>query len=259
MNRSKISRRSTMKFGLGAVLAGPLVPIIAKAGETGEQPMGPFFPNPGTPIREIREDSDPRTPIYLANDADLTFVNSQTQLAKGQHIFIKGKLLRKDGSAVSGANIIIWQASSSGRYNHNGDQSNIQFSHPKTGRIIRRELDPNFQYWGKAVTDDNGNYLFKTIVPGFYPADLTRGWFRPPHIHMLVSAMGIPQFVTQLYFQGDINEAAFVKELNDMDPLLQDGRLSEEQRSELIVDIKRQESGDLRGEYLGLFDIELPQ
>src|SRR2546430_3692171 len=51
----------------------------------------------------------------------------------------------------------IWQASASGRYTHPDDRNNAA------------PLDPNFQGWGKAVTDQEGHYLFKTILPGQYP------------------------------------------------------------------------------------------
>jgi protocatechuate 3,4-dioxygenase beta subunit len=99
---------------------------------------------------------------------------------------------------------------------------NHDFHHPKTGEIIKRTMDHSFQYWGKILTNENGEYEFKTIVPGFYPADLQSGWYRPPHIHFMVSATGYPQLVTQLYFKSDkIDNNEWIQELNEKDPILQ--------------------------------------
>ena len=63
------------------------------------------------------------------------------------------------------------------------------------------------------MTNQKGEFHFKTVVPGFYPADLQGGWYRPPHIHFLISATGFPQFVTQLYFKGEkVAENGWIQE-----------------------------------------------
>jgi protocatechuate 3,4-dioxygenase beta subunit len=83
----------------------------------------------------------------------------------------------------------IWQACQTGRYSHPGDDDNPA------------PLDPNFQYWGIAITDADGKYDFKTIVPGHYPAG--EKWIRPPHIHFKVHKLGIRELITQMYFAGN--------------------------------------------------------
>ena len=155
------------------------------------------------------------------------------------------------------ATIIIWQASANGRYNHQGDTQSNTFRHPVSRKIIKRTIDPFFQYWGKSTSDAEGKYKFKTIVPGFYPANLDRGWYRPPHIHFLVSATGFPQFVTQMYFKSDqLLENAWIQKLNAKDLLLQNPRITEEQRKRLLVDFKVDSAtNELRGK----FDITLEQ
>ena len=223
MKKSVIkTRRNFFKVGLGTIGTLATTHSLAQiCGITGEQPLGPFFPRAETPEDPIREDNDPTTPIFLANDSDLTFVRGRSGKAKGQVVYIKGQVTDESCHPVSNAILIIWQASQSGRYNHNGDTDNQAFRHPQTGKMIQRTLDPSFQYWGQTLTNENGEYQFKTIVPGFYPTH-QRGWYRPPHIHVMVSATGFPQLVTQMYFDGDkIIDNQWIQTLNTGDFLLQ--------------------------------------
>ncbi|HEY1433315.1 MAG TPA: hypothetical protein VGF39_17045 [Stellaceae bacterium] len=46
-------------------------------------------------------------------------------------------------------------------------------------------MDPDFRGYGIAITDIEGRYRFKTVVPGGYP--VIPGWWRPPHIHFQVT------------------------------------------------------------------------
>lgn len=255
---NKNSRRRFLKYTAG--LAGTVVATKAIGNtcevKTGEQPLGPFFPRPGTPKSEVRENPDKNVPIYLANDNDLTYVNGKPGNAEGQQVIVQGVVTDKNCKPIEGANIIIWQASHTGMYNHQGDDVNLDFKHPTTGKTIKRQHDQFFQYWGKDVTDKKGKYAFKTIVPGFYPANLESGWYRPPHIHFMVSAMGHEQLVTQMYFRGPrIKENQFIQELNKKDPLLQNPDLSQKEKDELVVFFN---TVDFEGKLLsGKFDIKL--
>lgn len=60
---------------------------------------------------------------------------------------------------------------------------------------------PNFKYRAKSYCDDKGNYSFKTILP--VPYDVGNGTVRPAHFHMMISAAGYQNLITQLYFTGD--------------------------------------------------------
>ncbi|MCJ8276189.1 MAG: hypothetical protein HRT44_07035 [Bdellovibrionales bacterium] len=258
---SQISRRNLMRMGLGA--AGTLVAQKAMAAtcepaaSTAEQPLGPFFPREGTPQHPVKEIKDDNLPIYLANDNDLTYVQDLNENAKGQVAHINGQLTSSDCTPIANATIIIWQASESGRYNHMGDSENSSFAHPITGEIIDRELDKNFQYWGKTRTDAQGNYNFKTIVPGFYPANLQSGWYRPPHIHFLIMATGFENLVTQMYFRGkDIENNDFIQDLNEVDFLLHNPNMTDLDKEALTVDFEKMSSES--DEIEGRFDIQLP-
>jgi len=150
----------------------------------------------GRAIQEVCLLTPPQTegPFYpvadqLDKDNDLTQVRGKIGRAKGQIIFIRGRVLDAQCRPIEGAMVEIWQASASGRYNHPDDRSNPA------------PIDPDFQGWGKSVTDQEGRYVFKTIMPGQYPAGFM--WTRPSHVHFMVHRRNFYPLTTQMYFAGD--------------------------------------------------------
>jgi len=183
-----------------------LANIAASCGLTPPQAEGPFYP--------VKNQND--------KDWDLTQVKNRPHSAKGQVIWIQGNVMSEDCRPVSNALVEIWQAAASGRYNHPGDTSGL-------------ELDPNFQYWGKAITGTNGEYQFKTIIPGHYPAG--DNWIRPPHIHFKVFARGFHDLTTQMYFSGSSfseEKGKFIEKLNQQDRLL--SKLSRQEQEQVTVE-----------------------
>ncbi len=254
MNKSSLSRRQLLKrlFLVGGPLAAALfLTGLKKPDRIFEQVLGPFFPDPGDPVEPVRELGDEGKPFPMSNDWDLTQVKGKQNRAEGQIVTLTGKVVNPGGEPVPGASIMLWQASSSGRYNHQGDAFANTFEDPR-GKRIERKLDPNFQYWGHAVTDDTGEYRIRTIIPGYYPADLKSGWFRPPHIHFIAQAEGLPELVTQTYFKGDaIADNQFIQSLNARDYILRDPKLSREEQERLIIHYKpaAQETDGLTGNF----------
>lgn len=125
----------------------------------------------------------------LERDNDLTRVKGQRGRAKGQEVYLIGRVLDDECHPVKGAVVEIWQASANGRYNHPRDRGNPL------------PLDPSFQYHGTHMTDEKGQYLFKTIKPGQYQAE--PGWIRPSHVHFKVRERRFGELTTQMYFAGD--------------------------------------------------------
>ena len=227
---------------------------------TPRQTRGPFFPFDHVVAHPIREESQSTGPLVLANDHDLTRIKGQSGRAQGQIIYFQGQLLRRtsgeNGGAalcqpVAGATVVLWQANFSGRYNHRGDDSsNVTFPHPKTRRLIERVYDEHFQYYGKVVSDEQGRFQFKTILPGFYPA--ADDWYRPPHLHFSVRARGLPEFVTQTYFTGEaLPEHGLIEELNAKDWILRDSRIKPDQQEQVIVEFQKDSSGVLTDGLVG--------
>ncbi|QPJ62294.1 MAG: hypothetical protein G3M70_10600 [Candidatus Nitronauta litoralis] len=273
------SRRNFLRTGLGTVgaAAGTLITNSAFGQmlnlKTPRQTLGPFFPDDGDPVHEVRENLDFRLPISEANDNDLTLINGHQETARGQVVYIKGKVLFKDSdntkSPLPGAVLIMWNASASGRYNHRGDTDAHRFQHPITGEWIERKLDENFQHWGRCITDAEGNYWFKTVVPGFYPVrigkdnesdkpSLGNSWYRPPHLHFMVTAPGIPQLVTQLYFKGNqIEHNDFIQKLNAKDAILRSERLTQDEQENIIIEYKKDRANKITDGLVGNYDFVL--
>ncbi len=239
-----LSRRTmlTRSAGLvGLIMSGlftytSLAALLTKP--TPEQGLGPFFPDDRDEVDAIRENPDPNIPISQANDQDLTFVKGRKGKAKGQVIVLSGQVLdAKTSQPIPNTTLIMWSASASGRYNHKGDEGTNSFPHPKTGKIIHRTHDEYFQYWGKAVTNEQGEYWFKTIVPGFYPIDLRAGLYRPSHLHFKILSPNTPIFVTQLYFRGEeIPNNTLNQELLPNDVVILDAGLTPKEQQAVIVD-----------------------
>ena len=125
-------------------------------------------------------------------DADLT-LNFATDGASaiGERIIVHGRVVDENAEAVPGALIEVWQANAGGRYRHKRD-----------GYLA--PLDPNFGGCGRCVTDDNGQYHFRTIKPGPYPWPNGVNDWRPAHIHFSLFGSGFAQrLITQMYFEGD--------------------------------------------------------
>jgi protocatechuate 3,4-dioxygenase, beta subunit len=101
-------------------------------------------------------------------------------------------VLDTDGRAIANARIEIWQCDSRGHYHHVDDGD-------------ARQLDPDFQGYGKTVSAGDGGYRFRTIRPVPYPG-------RTPHIHVAVATASGRHLVTQMYVAGEA--------LNDRDPVL---------------------------------------
>jgi protocatechuate 3,4-dioxygenase beta subunit len=158
----------------------------------------------------------PYYPVHdqLDKDNDLTLVEGRSGRATGQVIYIRGRTRDAACRPIDGALVEIWQASANGRYNHPRDRGN------------RLPLDPYFQYWGKARTDREGRYLFKTIMPGRYQAG--PGWTRPAHVHFKVHRPGMREMTTQMYFAGD--------PFHETDSILNDVPSAE--RSRVIVELE---------------------
>lgn len=201
MSGVDLKKRSILKGALGSAVA--FVALKANAapmcGSTPQQIEGPFYPEQD----------------QLDKDTDLT----QGESAAGEIIMIDGIVMDEACNPIKGALVEIWQACHTGRYNHAAD--------PNTAA-----LDPNFQYWGQAITDENGAYRFKTVIPGAYPAG--PGWVRPPHIHYKVARLGYHELTTQLYFSD--------QELNRRDRILLS--MPARERAKVVVDLMKRAETD---------------
>ena len=91
----------------------------------------------------------------------------------GDEIEIIGRVTELDGGALDNVIVEIWQADAAGRLDN-----------------------PQFPGWGRAATDANGEYRFRTIRPGAIPG-------RAPHINFLILYSGLMrQLQTVMFFDA---------------------------------------------------------
>jgi protocatechuate 3,4-dioxygenase beta subunit len=148
----------------GLILSSPA--FARRLPITPSQAEGPFYPRA----------------FPLDSDSDLIWVKGRSTRATGQVTYLTGAVLSLTGKPVSGARVEIWQCDAKGVYHHPGDR--------------RGPADPNFQGYGRTLTDSKGAYRFRTIRPVSYPG-------RTPHIHVKVTPPGGRALTTQLYIKGE--------------------------------------------------------
>jgi protocatechuate 3,4-dioxygenase alpha subunit len=127
----------------------------------------------------------PFFPFRFVDDCnDLTSWGGKT--AAGQHILLAGRVVEEGNLPTSNTILEIWQPDSQGVFRHPLD--------PRSG-----EADPGFWGWGRARTNREGFYRFRTVLPGASrEADGTR---RCAHLNMMVLAIGLTRrLVTTVFF-----------------------------------------------------------
>lgn len=122
--------------------------------------------------------------------SDLTSVPGKTGVASGQLVYVFGKVTTSSCRPLQNVHVELWQSDKDGRYNH-----------PTAKRFAgSAEVDPNFRYFGKVITQLDGSYLFKTILPKWC---IVFGFKRCAHIHFRISHREYGTVVSQMMFEGD--------------------------------------------------------
>jgi protocatechuate 3,4-dioxygenase alpha subunit len=128
--------------------------------------IGPFFPGQ-----------------FVNGCEDLT--TYQGKRARGQHIILTGRVIEEGHRPVLNAIVEIWQPDAAG-----------VFRHPLDPRAA--EADPGFYGWGRARTDADGRYSFRTVMPGASNKDAAP---RSPHANLMILAIGLTRrLVTTVFF-----------------------------------------------------------
>ncbi|WSG98771.1 protocatechuate 3,4-dioxygenase subunit beta (plasmid) [Rhizobium johnstonii] len=126
----------------------------------------------------------------LDNDLILNYAQPG-ESAIGERIIVHGRVLDERAVPVAGALVEFWQANAGGRYRHKKE-------------TYLAAIDPNFGGCGRAITDEDGHYHFRTVRPGAYPWPNGINDWRPAHIHFSIFGHGFAQrLITQMYFEGD--------------------------------------------------------
>jgi catechol 1,2-dioxygenase len=144
----------------------------------------------------------PRTiegPLYVAG---APICKGETRMDDGTEdglatvMFLEGKVVDLAGTPIAGATVDLWQANRLGNYSY--------FDKSQSDYNLRRRI----------ITDDQGRYRARTIVPSGYGCDpagptqeclnyLGRHGQRPAHIHFFISAPGHEHLTTQINLSND--------------------------------------------------------
>lgn len=163
-----MKRRNFIQSGFKGFIAVTLLPKIGYSFITDE-----IFDGGGC----VPTTADILGPFYRANAP----IRSNLQIVgePGVPLIYKGTVFDLNCDPLPNAYIEVWQADDSGTYDNSS---------------------PAFKYRGALYSDALGQYEFTSIHAGRY---LNGSQYRPSHIHFRVTAPGIAELITQLYFVGD--------------------------------------------------------
>lgn len=117
-------------------------------------------------------------PFYTENPPMIEMNKLASDAEPGTRIWISGRVHNLDCTEFIPNTVIdVWHADAEGNYDNSG-----------------------YHLRGYTLTNDQGFYLFETILPGKY---LNGNQHRPSHIHFKIFPPNYPQLTTQLYFEGD--------------------------------------------------------
>ena len=148
------------------------------------------------------EGGTPRTiegPLYVAGAPEsvgFARLDDGSESGRAETLFMQGTVFDQEGKPLPNAKVEVWHANLLGNYSF-FDRSQSDFN-------LRRTI----------VTDANGRYQFRSIIPVGYgcpPSGTTqqllnllgRHGQRPAHIHFFVSAAGQRKLTTQINIDGD--------------------------------------------------------
>jgi protocatechuate 3,4-dioxygenase alpha subunit len=134
----------------------------------------------------------PFFPFDFVDDCnDLT--EFEGRRAAGQHIWLAGTVVEGGGVPTANTLLELWQPDARGVFRHSLDPRHS-------------EIDPGFFGWGRARTDAQGFYRFRTVLPG--PSRELDGTLRCAHANLAVLAIGLTRRLVTTIFFSDRRETA---------------------------------------------------
>ncbi|KAH9046792.1 aromatic compound dioxygenase [Lactarius hengduanensis] len=135
-------------------------------------------------------------PFFTEDAPDVPLGESIASEGKGEYLYVEGQVRTTSGAPIPGAVIETWETDDKGFYD-------TQYA----DRVVA-------DCRGRLVTDKDGKYGYRAIVPVPYPIPgdgpvgdlllaLKRHNIRPNHLHMMIDAPGFRKLTTALYPEGD--------------------------------------------------------
>ncbi|MGO7335656.1 intradiol ring-cleavage dioxygenase [Rhizobium leguminosarum] len=136
-------------------------------------------------------------PFHVANAPELPMGTNICLDAKGEDMFIEGRILDTEGKPIVDAVIDVWQANDEGFYD-----------------VQQKGIQPDFNLRGIFRTGPDGRYWFRAVKPKYYPipddgpvgqllGQLGRHPYRPAHLHYIIKADGYETLTTHIFDPED--------------------------------------------------------
>ncbi|GLY47360.1 dioxygenase [Lentzea sp. NBRC 102530] len=133
-------------------------------------------------------------PFHIDGSPELGFGGDMSDDVDGTPLYIRGTVRSLDGTPVAGAVLDVWQADAEGAY-----EAQLEVDEARLRAKYRARED--------------GSYCVRTITPKGYaiPMDGPVGalieqteisYFRPAHVHFLLTADGFEPLITHLFEEG---------------------------------------------------------
>ena len=135
-------------------------------------------------------------PFHRPDAPELPLMGNIAENIPGEPAIVKGRVVAPNGSPIPNTTLDVWQSDAEGFYD-------LQM--PNISSMALR---------GKFHTNADGEYIFRTIKPAFYPVPhdgpvgqmlrtMGRHPYRPAHVHFIISAEGYQPVTTELFVEGD--------------------------------------------------------
>ncbi|MDX6347212.1 MAG: hydroxyquinol 1,2-dioxygenase [Streptomyces sp.] len=146
--------------------------------------------------RKAATDSTVLGPFHVVDSPPRELGDSIDLLGTGEPCVVTGRVVSVDGMPLPGALVDVWQCNEDGFYD-----------------VQQPDLQPLGNGRGLFTTDAEGAFLFRTIVPSYYPiptdgpvgdllAASERHPYRPAHIHFIAGAEGHTPVTTHIFVAG---------------------------------------------------------
>lgn len=134
-------------------------------------------------------------PFYIAGMPERGYGENMA-LTPGSAALVHGRVLDRQGRALAGVTLDVWQTAANGMYSGQDTEQ------------------PAGNLRGRYRTDEQGRFAIRTIIPVSYPIPCdgpvgrllnasNRHPWRPAHLHFMIDAPGYRSVVTHLFNEGD--------------------------------------------------------
>src|SRR6195952_4038400 len=137
-------------------------------------------------------------PFYVGEHKELAHGTDVSASLPGERMFVQSRVTDLEGKPLANVPVDIWHADDEGYYDSQRP------TYETDGPTARARF----------VTDDDGRFFFRTILPCSYPIptdgpvgemiiQTRRHAMRPAHVHFLVNAPGHEPLITHVFIEGD--------------------------------------------------------